>query len=258
MKRLLSVSALVAIAATPAFARPLVTTHVDNSASNNIGTFNYTGAGTGFGGTVGNGVISFDSDLTNLYIRFTPGSALNDLVAIFLDTRAGGFTDADMDDQGDGGRRALSQLANAADDAFDPNFLPDFGIVVGGFGTVMFELTAGNTPNHLIFVDDSFDGSNNILTTFYSIPLATLGMVAGDAVDFLVAYTSDGGYMSNESIPAYDALQNNGNPGFGDGQFGGTNGSPGIGNYNRFVTVPTPGTLALLGVGAMLAGRRRR
>lgn len=258
MKRLLSIFALVACAASPALARPLIVTHVDNSLGNTIGTFNYTGAGSGFGGTVGAGVISFDSDATNLYIRLTPGAALNDLAAIFLDTRAGGFTDADMDDQADGGRRALSQLANAADDAFDPNFLPDFGIVSGGFGTVMFELNAGNTPNHLNFLD--FQGSNPVVNDVngYAIPLALLGMAPGDHVDFFVAYTSDSGYMSNESIPAFDPLQAGGNPGFGDGQFGGTNGSAGVGNYNRFVTIPTPGTLALIGLGGLVSARRRR
>ena len=40
----------------------------------------YAGGGSGFGGTVGAGSISFDSDNTNLYIRFTAGNALNDLV----------------------------------------------------------------------------------------------------------------------------------------------------------------------------------
>jgi MYXO-CTERM domain-containing protein len=258
MKRLLSVSALVAFAASPAFARPLVDTHVDTTAGNTIGTYNYTGAGAGFGGTVGNGLFSLDSDATNLYVRFTPGASLNDLVGIWFDTRSGGYTDADMDDQADGARRVLSQLANAVDDAFDPGFLADFGLVSAGFGSVFFELTAGNTPGHLNFLD--FQGSNPVVNDVngYAIPLATLGVAPGGAVNFFVAYASDGGYLSNESIPAYDPLQSNGNPGFGDGQFGGTIGSPGVGNYNRFVTVPTPGSLALLGLGGLVAGRRRR
>lgn len=258
MNRPLMLSALVALAGSPALARPLVTTHIDTTPGNTIGAFNYTGAGTGFGGTVGNGSISLDSDATNLYIRFTAGAAVNDLVAIFLDTRAGGFTDADMDDQGDGGRRALSQLANAADDAFDPGFLPDFGLIVANFGDVLFELNAGNTAGHLNFLD--FQGANPVLNdpSGYAIPLALLGVAPGGSIDFLVAYTSDSGFLSNESIPAYDPLQNNGNPGFGDGQFGGSVGSPGIGNFNRFTTVPTPGAIALFGFGAMAVARRRR
>lgn len=254
MKNVVALAALVAIAGS-ASARPLVTTHVDSTPGNSIGTYNYTGAGSGFGGTLGNGSISLDSDAVNLYIRFTtPSASLDNLVAIMIDSRAGGFLDADMDDQADGGRRAVSQLANATDDAFDASFRPDFGLVLGNFGSVLFELTAGNTPNHLNFL--SFDGSTSLPRDF-SIPLATLGLSAGASLNFFAAYVSDSGYLSNESIPAYDPLQNNGNPGFGDGQFGGTNGSPGIGNYDRFTVVPTPGAITLAGL-AGLAGLRRR
>lgn len=254
MKNVVALAALVALAGT-ASARPLVDTRVDTTPGNTIGTYNYAGAGTGFGGTLGNGAISLDSDASNLYLQFTAGGSLNDLVAIFIDSRVGGFTDADMDDQADGGRRALTQLANATDDAFDADFRPDFGVIIGNFGTVLFELTAGNTPGHLNFLN--FD-SSTALPRDYSIPLATLGLGAGSSLKFAVAYTSDSGYLSNESIPAFPALQNNGNPGFGDGQFGGTVGSPGLGNYNLFTVVPTPGAVTLAGLAALAGLRRRR
>ena len=251
MKNLVTASALLALCAGVASARPLVDTRVDTTPGNTIGSYSYTGAGTGFGGTVGNGSISLDSDATNLYIRFNAAGNYDNLVTIMFNTRAGGFTDAQMEDQGDGGRRAVSQLANAADDAFDASFLPDFGLVLGNFGSVLFELAAG--PVNFV----SFDGSTSAVRDF-TIPLATLGVGAGGNVDFFVAYTSDSGYLSNESIPAYQPLQSNGNPGFGDGQFGGTVGSPGVGNYNRFTVVPAPGAAALAGLALVAAGRRRR
>lgn len=220
-------------------------------------SYTYGGAGTGFGGTLGNGTIYFNSDATNLYLGVQVGGDLNDLIFIQFDSKAGGQTDATMDDQGDGGRRAASQQANAADDAYPAGFLADYSIVVGNFGIVTFGLNAGNTPFHLDFVDfnGTFSGNGTGFRE-YSIPLASLGIT--DAFNFFAGYTSDSGYLSNESIPANPNLQNNGNPGFGDGQFGGTVGSPGYDSYNRFVVVPEPATLTLLAFGAISLIRRRR
>ncbi len=242
----------------------LVDTRVDTDATgaavdgtispNEYGTgnaYSYTGGGGGFGGTVGGGTIYFNSDATNLYIGFSAGAAVNDLVAILLDTRAGGFTDAQMNDNSDGGRRALSQLAINADDAFDPNFLPDFGLILANFGSVFFELTAD--PNPLNFLN--FDG-NGAFPREYSIPLATLGLTAGDDVGFIVAYIADSGFASNESIPAYGPLNSGGNPGFDST-------SAGYGNYNAFTVyedavVPEPTALAMIAPAALLLSRRRR
>jgi len=217
----------------------------------------YRGAGSGFGGVLGSGILYFDSDATNLYIGFAQGGLLNNNVIIELDTRAGGFFDAGMSDNGDGGRRGASNLALNADDAMP--FAADFAIVIGNFGIVSFELTGGGTDNSLNFV--SFDGTfNNDSSAFreFAIPLASIGSGANSNIDFFAAYISDSGYASNESIPASPALQANGNPGFGDGQFGGTNGTPGYANFDRFTTIPNPGSLALLSLAGLAGIRRRR
>ncbi|MBK9121068.1 MAG: hypothetical protein IPM18_15915 [Phycisphaerales bacterium] len=209
-------------------------------------SYSYGGGGSGFGGTVGNGTLFMKSDANFLYIAFQPGAAVNDLVTIMLDTRAGGYTDADMNDTADGGRRAVSNLSANANDPFDPAFLPDFGLVFASWGSVLFELTAGTDPGHLNFLD--FNGSG-ALPREYAIPLATLGVAPGGAVDFFVAYIADSGFGSNESIPAYSPLNSGDNPGFGDT-------SAGYGNYNRFVVVPEPtAALALLVVAGLI--RRR-
>jgi hypothetical protein len=237
----------------------LVTTHVDTTpgvTGTPASPYAYTGAGTGFGGDLGNGTIWLDSDGTNLQVGIQGGtSAFFNNVVLLIDSRNGGFVDADMEDSADGGRRASSNLANAVDDAMPTGFRPDFSLVLGSFGSVLFELTAGNTPGHLNFL--SFDGNGANLRVL-TIPLATLGLSAGSNLDFFAAYVSDSGYASNESIPANPALQANGNPGFGDGQFGGTIGTPGYENFNRFVVVPAPGALALVGLGGLVAARRRR
>src|SRR5205809_427238 len=101
----------------------------------------YTGGGTGFGGTVGNGALYMDSDGVNLYIGFAPGNNLNDNVVIHLDTKPGGFTDATMNDTADPGRNLLTNLTRDVDDPWD--LLPDYGVVAGQFGEVSFELTGG-------------------------------------------------------------------------------------------------------------------
>lgn len=219
------------------------------------GAYSYTGGGAGFGGTLGNGVIYMDSDANNLYIGFQPGGDLNDNVAIMIDSRGGGFVDADMDDQADGGRRAVSNQTANADDAYPAGVLPDFGMVIGNFGIVLFELNAGNTPGHLNFV--SFDGTfTGNAPTFreFAIPLATLELSASDVVansclNFFAAYVSDSSFNSNESIPVSPALNAGPNPGF-DGP------SAGYANHNEFCIVPEPASLLALGLLGAIIRRR--
>lgn len=204
--------------------------------------YSYGGGGGGFGGTVGNGRVYLESDAANLYVGFQPGADLNDLAFLMIDSRTGGFVDAQMADRGDGGRRAVTEHTLNVNDPYDPEFLPDFGLVIGNFGIVLFELAAGNTDFYLPFV--SFDGTfngNAPTPREYAIPLSTLG--GPSKIDFFMGYVSDSGYNSNESIPAFGPLNGFDNPGF-DGA------SAGYGNYNRFMLIPEPGSLALLGLGA--------
>ena len=175
-QRIFSVAVVLSFGAT-AFGG-LVTTHTDTDASgatvdgtisaNEYGpgnSYSYTGAGGGFGGTLGGGALYFQSDASNLYVGFQPGNNLNDNVVIHLDTRAGGFTDADMNDTADPGRNLISNLTRDVDDPYPVGILPDYGLVIGGFGIVLFELNAGNTPGHLNFLqfDGTFTGNNPAL-----------------------------------------------------------------------------------------------
>jgi hypothetical protein len=209
------------------------------------------GAGGGFGGTLGHGSITMDVVGTNLNIGFIPGNALNDVVALYLDTKSGGFLDADMRDHADGGRTAVSELTLTQNDVWPAHILPDFGLAIGGFGSVLFELNAGNTDGHLNFL--IFNPAQNI-----TIPLATLGNPA--YIDFFAGYASGGAYNSNESLPYSAPLQANGNPGFGDGQFGGLNQGGTYENFNRFFTtaIPEATTFAIWGLGLITVGFVRR
>ena len=138
------------------------------------------GGGGGFGGTLGNGSIYMDVIGTNILIGFTPGGALNDIVALYLDTRAGGFLDAQMSDTADGGRTAISELTLTQNDVFPAGVVPDFGIAFGGFGAALFELNGGSL---------NFLQSAGVVQL--TIPLATLSNPT--QIDFFAGYTSGGG-----------------------------------------------------------------
>ncbi len=165
-----------------------------------------------------------------------------------LDTRNGGITDFEMNDTADGGRRAVSSPALNAllnHPIGMTTYLPgsgggtaDFGLAIGSFGSVLFELVPGGNLNFV-----AFNAAQNI-----SVSLAALGTPA--TVDFFAYYTSDTGFLSNESLPASAAFNAGGNPGFDPGVFS-------LADFNRF-RVPAPGAAALLGLGTLALARRRR
>jgi len=177
----------------------------------------FTGGGSGMGGVLGSGTLYLNTNSNNLYIGFQPGASMADTLVILLDTRPGGFTDGEMDDRATVARNAVSNLALNADDAFPPGFLPDYGIAINAsLGLRAFELTAGNTNNHLIQVrsTSTFTGVG-LFPREYFIPRSVLGLGAEEPFRFFAAYVRSDGYGSNESIPAFSTLNNGPDPGLG-------------------------------------------
>ncbi len=187
--------------------------------ANEYGTGNsnvFSGGGTGFGGVIGgaSAKIYMKSDTSNLYIGFQPGAAVNDVVVIYLDTnQCSGQTDATMGDVSSSDRGVISNLGSFGNDTFPVQ--PDFAITIwnSGAGAFLYQLTNGT---HTFISNANIIPSAAGTTAVFremSIPLTTLGLSPGSALDFFVAYCSTGNFNSNESIPPISALNSGTNPG---------------------------------------------
>lgn len=208
------------------------------------------GGGSGFGGVLGPSTLSFGSSAGNLDIttNVTAGAFGSNLIIVMLDTRNGGVADFEMNDTADGGRKGVSSpalngnllhpIGMSSYAAGANGGVADFGLAIGNFGSVLFELVPGTNLNFI-----AFNGAQNI-----SLSLAALG--SPSTVDFFAYYTSDTQFLSNESLPASAGLNGGPNPGFSPGNFS-------VDNFNRFL-VPAPGAAGLLGLGGLIVGRRRR
>lgn len=234
----------LALAALASAALPASAGLISSQTAGDTASVYANGGGTGFGGPLGNGSISMQitNGGANLDVTLTPGATLNDNVAIFLSTGPGGYTDAQLNDQGDGGRRAVTSPAQNGNINFPVDALPTYGLTIGNFGSVLFQEAPGSLP----FVQ--FNGAQTI-----SIPLASIGNPS--VINWFALYTSDGTYMSNETMPADVGINAYAGPS-----------QPNIGfdvvdltmsNYNQFV-VPEASAMSLLALPALMLGRRAR
>lgn len=230
MRRLIALSVVAAAAFSASQAQAALVLTQNDGATPAVYA---NGGGSGFGGVLGPGSISFDAVGSNLNVSLTNGGSLNDIVVIQFDTKAGGFADAGMSDTSDGGRTAVTNPSTGGNIAFPVT--PDYGLAIGNFGSVLFELTGGS----LNFLQ--FNAAQNI-----SIPLSSIG--SPTTINWFSYYTSGTGFLSNETLPA-TGYNSGGNPGF--------SASLSIENHNQFV-IPEPATLGALAGAGLLALRRRK
>jgi hypothetical protein len=247
----------------------LVTTHVDanfNDGATVDGdisggeyvSYSYTGGGDGFGGPLGNGTLYFESDSTSLYIGASiAGGLSSNIVAVFLDTQAGGFADdSAMGDFADGGRHVASNLTKDAQDNFP--VAADYVLQFGNGFTNVFRLKT-ESLDFIAPTSAGTGGNSGAGSREASIPLSTLGIAPGGNVDFFAVLISDTGFSSSEGIP---------NPNFGASPGFGSSSTPvNWPDYHRFTTAAVPEASAVLaipiaavvgGLGRLLVGRRGR
>lgn len=223
-----------------------------------IGTV--SGGGTSFGGPVGNGTLSVDSDLAGVYFGFSGmGDITGNSIRMYLDTDpTGGFNmltaGAGLNDFADFGRERVSRPASA--DLTIP-FDADYGWIIttafSGFQS-LYKLQAGG-DNSLIYSGtgmsaDPIGNSPSNGTYEFFIPYANLSLSAGAVIDFVVVYGNDAdrfsAFLSNEGFPYQGSL----------GHLG--NGPVTINDYHRLLTIPEPAAGLLLVIGGAFLARLRR
>lgn len=276
MSRALTIAtpALLAALALPASAG-VVDTVVDTTAAGAfvngsvavgeyVGTV--SGGGSGFGGPIGGGTVSVDSNANGVFFGFSGlGDFSGNAIRVYIDSVPGGISDLSsaggFNDFGDFNRERFSRIAaNGVTLPFDADSGFILASAFGGLGTG-YQLTPGGNGSLTPYsVGATFSAVGEFPTLpemEVFIPHADLGTTPGDTIDFVVTYANQNdassAFLSDESFPFQFA---GGNP--GDGSAG-----PIIfEDFHRLVTteqpIPEPASIALLAAGGLMIARRRR
>lgn len=182
---------------------------------------NYSGNGrTGFGGAIGNSILSVTDNGTTISFSLTRGTGdFNDALVIYIDSKTGGFSSTSgFGDNADGLRRAISGTdgTNRTTVNFGNNLLPDYAIAIEpnpptGFGGLWSLANGGaNSLNYITSVNLT-PSTNNATTYTFSVAKTDIGITGTIAFDFVATYISNSAFRSDEAI-GFDIT--GGNPGF--------------------------------------------
>lgn len=219
----------------------------------------YGNGNTGFGGPLGTGNLVMTDDGTTLNITFNAGASNNDYLVIYFDTVAGGLADTvGVDDHGDNNRGAISGDTGGSHVVFASGFAADYAISSPGAGAGsnfagLWKVVTGG-DNSLPYVNTANIGGSQSATTL-SVALADLGVAPGGSFNFVATYAAGGGWLSNETVGS--SLTSPGSNS-GAGVNAGNDGVVTFIDSVAYTTVPEPGALSLLGLGALGLLRRRK
>lgn len=186
----------------------------------------YSGNGnSGFGGTVGGSTLDVSDDGTAISFAFARGaSALDNNVVIYIDSKAGGFSDTStLTDTADGGRRGASSQTTGANSplvTFPTGFTADYAVVFGNGFAVTFELVASGS--HIAVGTSTISPTGDNLAALHTVTtnFATLGITSNDNFKFVAIYTADSAYLSNETIGNTSSIVDDGAPAGNPGNTG--------------------------------------
>jgi hypothetical protein len=219
----------------------------------------YSGNGnSGFGGPIGLGSLTLTDNGTTISGTVNKGpNGFNDVLVLYINSQAGGFSDTSgFADGADGLRKAISGFDGGGNRSLltFTGMLPDYAIALGpsseNFGG-LWQLANGgaNSLNFVSSVNLNPTGNNNSPTYTFSFNVSQIGLTPNSGATFslLGTYISGSGFRSDEAMAGNDVGAQGWNPFL----------------QTAFVTytiVPEPTSLALFGLGGMplLALRRRR
>jgi hypothetical protein len=205
---------------------------------------------TGFGGTVGNGVLQISSDISgSLDFTFTRGTdTFNNALVIYFDTTTGGASSTSgFTDSADGLRVAISGF-NGTDRStlnFAGGFGADYALALDSNFAGLWSLSNTADFGFVSSANLSPGGDQSAASYSFSINGSDIGLTAGSgqSFNFFTSYLSTTAFRSTETFGASFT----GTPDQGYTTFDAA-------GSNAFTTVPEPSTYALLTLGALALG----
>lgn len=219
-------------------------------------SFFSTGIGSGFGNILGsNSRIYFDSSYStgalNLGVQLGGGS-LFDAGVIYIDSVSGGLGGTStIEDTSDGGRRAISGDGggNQSELTFASGFLADYAITLQDSFSGLFKIEGSGALTFVATLNLTPTGTPALQQREGELLLSQIGLVAGDSFRYVATYLNP-----NDAFRSNELHGHGGTVGSNIGQNPFT-----FDNFNVFVSVPEPTSMALLGLGlaGLLIFRRR-